>query len=144
VNIELLYITTYSYILGSIPFGLVLTKIFLKKDIREVGSGNIGATNVFRTGKKILGLATLTLDGIKSYVSIFITLIYFPDYMYLSALSCFLGHIFPIEVFFFIFAHIFIGNFFIFNYFKKFQHESIFFYNFGYCYLYSQKKYNSN
>jgi glycerol-3-phosphate acyltransferase PlsY len=96
VNIELLYITTYSYILGSIPFGLVLTKIFLKKDIREVGSGNIGATNVFRTGKKILGLATLTLDGIKSYVSIFITLIYFPDYMYLSALSCFLGHIFPI------------------------------------------------
>ena len=96
MNIELLYIAIYSYILGSLPFGLVLTKIFLKKDIRKVGSGNIGATNVLRTGKKSLGLATLLLDGFKAYVSVFITLIYFPDYIYLSALLCFLGHIFPI------------------------------------------------
>jgi len=96
VNIELLYIVIYSYILGSIPFGLVLTKIFLKKDIRKIGSGNIGATNVLRTGKKSLGVATLILDGLKAYISVLITLIYFPDYVYLSALLCFLGHVFPI------------------------------------------------
>ena len=61
--IELIYITIYSYILGSIPFGLVLAKIFLKKDIRKIGSGNIGATNVLRTGNKFLGALTLLLDG---------------------------------------------------------------------------------
>jgi glycerol-3-phosphate acyltransferase PlsY len=82
--------------LGSIPFGLVLTKIFLKKDIRETGSGNIGATNVLRTGKKTLGAATLLLDGLKAYTSVLVTLNFFPDYIYLSALLCFLGHIFPI------------------------------------------------
>ena len=82
--------------LGSIPFGLVLTKIFLKKDIRKIGSGNIGATNVLRTGKKSLGIATLILDGLKAYISVLITLIFFPDYIYLSALLCFLGHVFPI------------------------------------------------
>jgi len=96
VDIELIYIAIYSYILGSIPFGLVLTKIFLKKDIRKIGSGNIGATNVLRTGKKSLGIATLILDGLKAYISVLITLIFFPDYIYLSALLCFLGHVFPI------------------------------------------------
>jgi len=96
VNIELLYIVIYSYILGSIPFGLILTKIFLKKDIRKTGSKNIGATNVLRTGKKSLGIATLTLDGLKAYVSVLVTLSLFPDYIYFSALLCFLGHIFPI------------------------------------------------
>jgi len=93
---ELIYISIYSYVLGSIPFGLVLTKIFLKKDIRETGSGNIGATNVLRTGKKTLGAATLLLDGLKAYTSVLVTLNFFPDYIYLSALLCFLGHIFPI------------------------------------------------
>ena len=96
MNIELAYVGIYSYIVGTIPFGLLITKIFLKKDIREVGSGNIGATNVLRTGKKILGLATLLLDGLKAYISVKITLNFFPDYVYLSALLCFLGHIFPI------------------------------------------------
>ena len=96
MNIELLYIVTYSYIVGSIPFGLIVTKIFLKKDIREIGSGNIGATNVLRTGKKILGLTTLLLDGLKSYISVVITANHFPDYIFLSALLCILGHIFPI------------------------------------------------
>jgi glycerol-3-phosphate acyltransferase PlsY len=96
VNIELLYITIYSYTLGSIPFGLLITKIFLKKDIRKIGSGNIGATNVLRTGKKILGITTLILDAFKSYLSALITLNFYPDYIYLSALLCFLGHIFPI------------------------------------------------
>tara|TARA_B100000780_G_scaffold74656_1_gene50204 strand:- start:1153 stop:1692 length:540 start_codon:yes stop_codon:yes gene_type:complete len=82
--------------LGSIPFGLVLTKIFLKKDIRGIGSGNIGATNVLRAGKKTLGAATLLLDGLKAYTSVLITLSFSPDYIYLSALLCFLGHVFPI------------------------------------------------
>ena len=94
--IELIYISIYSYILGSIPFGLVLTKIFLKKDIREIGSGNIGATNVLRAGKKTLGIATLLLDALKAYASVLITLNLSSDYVYLSALLCFLGHIFPI------------------------------------------------
>ena len=96
VNIELLYVAIYSYLLGSIPFGLVITKLFLKKDIRKIGSGNIGATNVLRTGKKSLGIATLILDGFKAYTSVLITLSFFPDYIYLSALLCLLGHIFPV------------------------------------------------
>jgi len=96
VNIELLYVAIYSYILGSIPFGLLLTKFFLKKDIRKIGSGNIGATNVLRTGKKSLGAATLLLDGLKGYSSVIITINFSSDYIYLSALLCFLGHIYPI------------------------------------------------
>jgi|TARA_B110000914_G_C15448344_1_gene439610 glycerol-3-phosphate acyltransferase PlsY len=96
MNLELLYVAVYSYILGSIPFGLVLTKIFLKKDIRKIGSGNIGATNVLRTGKKYLSVATLLFDMFKSYISVIVTLSFFYDYIYLSALLCILGHIFPI------------------------------------------------
>ena len=93
---ELIYISIYSYILGSIPFGLLLTKIFLKKDIRKIGSGNIGATNVLRTGKKSLGAATLLLDALKAYTSVLVTLNFSSDYIYLSALLCLLGHVFPI------------------------------------------------
>ena len=96
MNIEILYIAIYSYVLGSLPFGLILTKIFLNKDLREIGSGNIGATNVLRTGKKSLSALTLILDGLKAYISVIVTLDYFPDYIYLSALLCFLGHIFPV------------------------------------------------
>ena len=96
MKIELLYVAIYSYIFGSIPFGLILTKIFLKKDIREIGSGNIGATNVLRTGKKFLGVATLLLDAFKGYFSVIITLNFFSEYVYLSALLCFLGHVFPV------------------------------------------------
>ena len=91
---ELIYISIYSYVLGSIPFGLVLAKIFLKKDIRKIGSGNIGATNVLRTGNKFLGALTLLLDGLKAYISVAITLNFSPDYICFSALLCFLGHIF--------------------------------------------------
>ena len=96
MNIELLYVAIYSYVLGSIPFGLLLTKIFLKKDIREIGSGNIGATNALRTGKKSLAAMTLLLDGLKGYTSVLITLKIVPEYIYLSALICLLGHIFPV------------------------------------------------
>ena len=96
MNIEIVYISIYSYFLGSIPFGLILTKIFLNKDLREIGSGNIGATNALRTGKKSLGILTLIFDGLKGYLSVLITLNYLPEFIYFSALLCFLGHIFPI------------------------------------------------
>ena len=96
MDLEILYTAIYSYLLGSIPFGLILTKFFLNKDLRNIGSGNIGATNVFRSGKRNLGILTLILDTLKAYIAITITLIYFLDYIYLSALLCFLGHIFPV------------------------------------------------
>ncbi len=82
--------------MGSIPFGFLLTKIFLKKDIRKIGSGNIGATNALRTGNKILGYSTLSLDIIKAVIPILLISFYFPDYIFISSLSVFLGHIFPI------------------------------------------------
>jgi glycerol-3-phosphate acyltransferase PlsY len=96
MDINLIIVAVYSYLLGSIPFGLVLTKIFLKKDIREIGSGNIGTTNVLRTGKKSLAVATLSLDLLKGYFSIIITFIYFENLISYSALICFIGHIFPV------------------------------------------------
>ena len=96
MDINLIIVAVYSYLLGSIPFGLVLTKIFLKKDIREIGSGNIGTTNVLRTGKKSLAVATLVLDLLKGYFSIAITFIYFENLISYSALICFVGHIFPV------------------------------------------------
>ena len=93
---DFLLVFFYSYFLGSIPFGLIITKIFLKKDIRNIGSGNIGTTNVLRTGKKSLAVATLLLDALKGYASVVISLIYFNDLIFLSALICFIGHVFPI------------------------------------------------
>ena len=96
MDINLIIVAVYSYLLGSIPFGLVLTKIFLKKDIREIGSGNIGTTNVLRTGKKSLAIATLILDLLKGYFSIALTFIYFENLISYSALICFIGHIFPV------------------------------------------------
>jgi len=96
MEINLIIVAVYSYLLGSIPFGLVLTKIFLKKDIREIGSGNIGTTNVLRTGKKSLAIATLVLDLLKGYFSIIITFTYFENLISYSALICFIGHIFPV------------------------------------------------
>ena len=96
MDINLIIVTVYSYFLGSIPFGFILTKIFLKQDIRETGSGNIGATNVLRTGNKLLAILTLVLDFLKGYMTIIITLKYFNDLILLSALICLLGHIFSI------------------------------------------------
>ena len=96
MDINLIIVTAYSYFLGSIPFGLVLTKIFLKKDIREIGSGNIGTTNVLRTGKKSLAVSTLMLDLLKGYFAIIITFTYFENLISYSALICFIGHIFPV------------------------------------------------
>ena len=91
MDIDLIIVAIYSYLLGSIPFGLLLTRIFLKKDIRTVGSGNIGATNVLRTGNKFLAITTLALDLFKGYISVYITIFYFEDLTSLSALICFLS-----------------------------------------------------
>ena len=96
MDINLIIVAVYSYLLGSIPFGLILTKIFLKKDIRKIGSGNIGTTNVLRTGKKSLAASTLILDLMKGYFSIIITFTYFENLISYSALICFIGHIFPV------------------------------------------------
>ena len=96
MNFEIVIVLLYSYLLGSIPFGLIITRIFLDKDIRNVGSGNIGTTNVLRTGKKSLAVATLLFDILKGYLSVLITLKYFNDLIYFSALICFIGHIFPV------------------------------------------------
>ena len=96
LNFELFLIILVSYLFGSIPFGLVLTKIFLKKDIRKIGSGNIGATNVLRAGNKILGYSTLVLDILKAVLPILYIKFFMNDYLYISALSIFIGHVFPI------------------------------------------------
>ena len=98
MNIDYITIFVYSYVLGSIPFGLIITKTILKKDVRNIGSGNIGATNVLRTGKKSLAFFTLLLDVFKGYISVYLTLQYFNDLVYFSALICFVGHIFPIWI----------------------------------------------
>ena len=91
-----LIIIVISYLLGSIPFGLLLTKLFLKKDIRKIGSGNIGATNVLRSGNKLIGYITLLLDIIKALFPVMFIKFNYPDFVYISALSVFLGHVFPI------------------------------------------------
>ena len=85
-----------SYLFGSIPFGYLFTKILLKKDIRNVGSGNIGATNVLRTGNKLIGYLTLVLDIAKAVVPVIFIKLNYPDLVYISALCAFLGHLFPI------------------------------------------------
>ena len=85
-----------SYLMGSIPFGLILTKIFLKKDIREIGSGNIGATNALRTGNKFIGYSTLILDIAKAIIPVIYVKINYSDLIYIASLCAFLGHVFPI------------------------------------------------
>ena len=93
---EYLIIALVSYLLGSIPFGFILTKIFLKKDIRDIGSGNIGATNALRAGNKLLGYATLVLDVTKAILPVLYIKFNYPDYIFIASLSAFLGHVFPI------------------------------------------------
>ena len=96
MEVNFIIVALYSYLLGSIPFGLVITKIFLKKDIRKTGSGNIGATNVLRTGKKYLAALTLFLDSLKGYAAVFITTETFQDLYLYSAFFCLVGHIYSI------------------------------------------------
>ena len=96
MTFEIFLVFFFSYLSGSIPSGLILTKLFLNKDIRDVGSKNIGATNVLRTGNKLVAILTLILDIIKGVLPVIITSVYFTDLIYLSGLMAFLGHIFPI------------------------------------------------
>jgi len=93
---DVLIVILFSYFSGSIPFGLILTKIFGDQDIRNIGSGNIGATNVLRTGNKFLAALTLVLDILKGYIPVIIAQQYFPGLIQLSCLLAFLGHIFPV------------------------------------------------
>ena len=93
---DVLIVILFSYLSGSIPFGLILTKIFGDQDIRNIGSGNIGATNVLRTGNKFLAALTLVLDILKGYIPVIIAQQYFPGLIQLSCLLAFLGHVFPV------------------------------------------------
>ena len=93
---DYLIVGIVSYLMGSIPFGFILTKIFLKKDIRDIGSGNIGATNALRTGNKLIGYSTLILDVAKAIIPVIFVKINYPDLIYIASLSAFLGHVFPI------------------------------------------------
>ena len=93
---EYLIVGITSYLMGSIPFGFILTKIFLKKDIREIGSGNIGATNALRTGNKLVGYGTLILDIVKAIIPVIYVKMNYPELIYIASLCAFLGHVFPI------------------------------------------------
>ena len=93
---EIIVISILSYLMGSMPFGFILTKIFLKKDIRDIGSGNIGATNALRTGNKTLGYGTLFLDVIKAVIPVIYVKLNYLDYIFIASLCVFLGHVFPI------------------------------------------------
>ena len=92
----LFLILSICYLIGSIPFGFLLTKIFLGKDIREIGSGNIGATNALRTGNKLIGYSTLILDISKAVILLLIIKFNFSEYLFTSSIAVFLGHVFPI------------------------------------------------
>jgi len=93
---NILFIGIVCYLMGSIPFGYILTKIFLKKDIRDVGSGNIGATNALRTGNKLIGYTTLFFDIVKAIIPVVYIKFNFPELLYIASLCVFLGHVFPI------------------------------------------------
>ena len=96
MTIEIILIFSLSYLSGSIPFGLILAKFFLNKDLRKIGSKNIGATNVLRTGNKLIAGLTLIFDITKGVIPVLFTKEYFTDLVYLSSLAAFLGHIFPV------------------------------------------------
>ena len=85
----------FGYVLGSIPFGLVITHAAGLGDVRRIGSGNIGATNVLRTGNKKLAAATLLLDGLKGTAAVLIAGMFGPDFAIVAGFFAFLGHLFP-------------------------------------------------
>ena len=88
-------IGAFSYLLGSIPFGLLITRMSGRGDIRDIGSGNIGATNVLRTGSKFLALVTVLCDGGKGIVAVLIAT-RFDNAVMVAAIAVMIGHIFPI------------------------------------------------
>lgn len=84
------------YLLGSIPFGLLLTRVAGTTDLRSIGSGNIGATNVLRTGRKDLAAATLLLDGLKGVAAVLIGASFSPEGGMIAGFAAFVGHIAPV------------------------------------------------
>jgi glycerol-3-phosphate acyltransferase PlsY len=92
----LLFALVFGYMLGSIPFGLILTRMAGLGDVRSIGSGNIGATNVLRTGNKKLAAATLLLDMLKGSAAVLIAGIVSPEAAIVAGFGAFLGHIFPV------------------------------------------------
>jgi glycerol-3-phosphate acyltransferase PlsY len=84
------------YLLGSIPFGVLLTRAFGAGDLRKIGSGNIGATNVLRTGRKGLAAATLLLDLLKGAVAVLLAMRFLPPDAPLAAIGAFVGHCYPV------------------------------------------------
>ena len=93
---ELLLALALGYLLGSIPFGLVLTRLAGKGDVREIGSGNIGATNVLRTGSKPLAAATLVLDCLKATAAILLARQLWPGTENFAAAGALIGHLYPV------------------------------------------------
>ncbi len=94
MNLILIAIT--AYLIGSIPFGVIITKLLGLGDVREIGSGNIGATNVLRTGNKGAALATLLLDGFKGFAAVWLARDLAPQFIGVAFLAVLLGHCFPI------------------------------------------------
>jgi glycerol-3-phosphate acyltransferase PlsY len=86
----------FGYLLGSIPFGLILTRMAGLGDVRKIGSGNIGATNVLRTGHKGLAVATLLGDALKGTAAVLLAAQWGPQFAMVAALGAFLGHLFPV------------------------------------------------
>ncbi|HEX2725682.1 MAG TPA: glycerol-3-phosphate 1-O-acyltransferase PlsY, partial [Beijerinckiaceae bacterium] len=86
----------FGYLLGSIPFGLIFTRLAGLGDVRKIGSGNIGATNVLRTGRKGLAAATLLADALKGTLAVILAGMWGPNTAILAALGAFLGHLFPV------------------------------------------------
>ncbi|MEO5759379.1 MAG: glycerol-3-phosphate 1-O-acyltransferase PlsY [Mesorhizobium sp.] len=96
MSYSLILALVFGYLLGSIPFGLLLTRAAGLGDVRKIGSGNIGATNVLRTGNKGLAAATLLLDALKGTAAVLIVGHFAPDLGPLAGLGAFLGHLFPV------------------------------------------------
>ena len=92
----MILVAVMAYLIGSIPFGILITRAMGLGDLRQIGSGNIGATNVLRTGNKGAAAATLILDAAKGTVAVLIARIAGPDAAQLAALCAFLGHLFPV------------------------------------------------
>ena len=90
------FLILFSYICGSIPFGLLISYVFKTNDPRNIGSKNIGATNVLRTGNKLLGYSTLVLDVLKAIIPLLIIEYFFRNLLLISSLCIFLGHVFPV------------------------------------------------
>src|SRR6202795_1701956 len=96
ISLNSIFALVFGYLLGSIPFGLLLTRLAGVGDLRTIGSGNIGATNVLRTGRKDLAAATLALDALKGTAAGLLGALISPEAALAAAGAAFLGHLFPV------------------------------------------------